>query len=136
MQFKQIITLLLILFVFVSCSTPSIEYREEITGVYFNPDSTELIINTSMFNNDSDYLINNDGSEGYLISMIETETEITFEFIADEHIEHLYLLQYKDTEAPFKELGTGHFIITKPKSNFKVPATGYYKFTVVRYYRN
>lgn len=137
----RITPVLLVLLSFIGCSKDRIKYEEHIIDVYFDPENdSELIISTSTLTNDSDYIVANDGSEGYTVLMERTSTQLTFEFIADEHIEHLQLLQYKrdgKTEyTPFKELGTGHFILTKPIENFNVPATGYYKFTVLRYTRD
>lgn len=130
------ILLLLFTFTFISCSEPN-GFKEDIIEVYFNPDSPETLrVSTSMLTNDSDYIIPNDGSSEYTIKMVETSTEIEFDFKAALYVDKLSLLQYirgTNEVVPFKEIGPNHFTLKQSTDNFKVPATGEYKFTVIRY---
>ena len=130
-----LLLLVLTITLFTSCA-PDSRYDEDIIHVYFNPSiPEELIISTSTLSNDSDYIVDNDMSSGYFVQMDETEDTLEILFVADKYIERLNLLQYIDSymDTPFKELGDNHYLLKKPVENFLKPATGYYKFTVIRY---
>lgn len=135
------ITITLILIVLTtltsSCSKEA-GYYEDIIEIYLDPSNPETLrVSTSILTDDSDYIIPNDGSSEFTITMVEAENQITFDFKAQEYVDRLSLLQYKHdakTEVvPFKEVGKHHFILKKPTSSFRVPASGVYKFTVIRY---
>lgn len=137
MKLLKLIPVLLLALLFTNCSEPS-GFYEDIIEIYFDPANPEtLVVSTSMLTNNSDYIIPNDGTSEFTIQMVETDTEIEFDFKAASYVDRLSLLQYKHDatteEVPFKEIGKNHFHLKKPSSSFYVPATGIYKFTVIRY---
>lgn len=130
-----LLALLLITLTF-SCSEPR-GFSEDIIEVYFDPGNPETLrVSTSMLNDNSDYLIPNDGSSEYTIEMRTANNEIEFDFKAAAYVDRLSLLQYIRTTnetVPFKEIAKNHFVLKKPSENFRTPANGNYKFTVIRY---
>lgn len=131
---KKIFTLLMLCTLFFGCE-PDEGFNQDIMHIYFNPNEIgELIVSTSTFTNDSDYIIPNEIGSEFYIEMSKTETETMFYFKAQKNVDRLNLLQYLDSskDTPFKTVGEFEYMLKKPSKNFKNPATGVYKFTVIR----